>query len=82
VADAVSRLNNIRPRLDKRTHPYADALLDFGRAFRQYTTGDQPETRTEAIKALEDLQGKASRVNAEENKLRADQALMETVMDQ
>jgi len=82
VADAVMRLNNIRPRLDKRTYAYADSILDFGRAFRQYTTGDAPETRTEAVKALEDLQMKSARVGAEWEKLRGDQALMETVMDQ
>lgn len=82
VADAVSRLNNLRPRLDKRTYAYADSILDFGRAFRQYTTGDQPETRTEALKAIEDLQTKGARVGAEWEKLRSDQALMETVMDQ
>jgi hypothetical protein len=82
VADAVSRLNNLRPRLDKRTYAYADAILDFGRAFRHYTTGDQPETRTEAIKAIDDLKIKGARVSSEWDKLRGDQALMETVMDQ
>ena len=82
VADSVSSLNNIRPRLDKRTHAYADALLDFGRAFRQYTTGDQPDSRPEVEKALGDLRAKGSRVNAEWDKLRSDQLLMETVMQQ
>jgi hypothetical protein len=82
VADAVMRLNNIRSRLDKRTFAYADSLLDFGRAFRQYTTGDQPDTRSEVIKAIEDLKMKQARVGAEWEKLRGDQALMETVMDQ
>ena len=83
VADAVSGLSNIRPRLDKRTYAYADAILDFGRAFRQYTTaGNEPETRSEAVKAVADIQAKGSRVQAEWNKLRSDQALMETVMDQ
>jgi len=82
VADAVSGLNNLRPRLDKRTLAYADAILDFGRAFRHYTTGDQPNTRTDAIKAIEDLQAKGSRVQAEFDKLRSDQLLMETVLDE
>jgi hypothetical protein len=83
VADAVSALSNLRPRLDKRTHAYADALLDFGRAFRQYTTGsDQPDTQRDAVKALNDLSAKGSRVNAEFDKLRSDQLLMETVMQE
>ena len=81
LADSLSRLNAIRPRLDKRTAPYADSLLDFGKAFRFYS-GDSPDTRTEAVKALSDLQTKGKRVQAEWDKLRSDQALMETVMDQ
>ncbi len=83
VADAVSALTNLRPRLDKRTHAYADALLDFGRAFRQYTTGNsQPGTRSEAVKALDDLGAKANRVNTEFEKLRSDKLLMETVLQE
>jgi Lon protease (S16) C-terminal proteolytic domain len=83
VAEAVGRLNNIRPRLDKRTHAYADALLDFGRAFRAYTTGsDTPQTRVTLIRAIEDINKKGARVKAEWDKLRSDQALMETVINQ
>jgi len=82
TADSLSRLNAIRPRLDKRTIPYADAIVDFGRAFRYYTVSETPETRSEAIRALTDLQAKGARVQSEWNRLRTDQALMETVMDQ
>jgi hypothetical protein len=82
MADSLSRLTAIRPRLDKRTIPYADAIVDFGKAVRYYSTSDTPDTRTEAIKALSDLQAKAKRVESEWDRLRSDQALMETVMDQ
>jgi len=83
VADALKGLNNLRPRLDKRTHAYADALLDFGRAFRQYTTGTNvPATRTETEKAIDDIRAKGSRVTAEFDKLRSDQLLMETVLQE
>lgn len=82
IADALSRLTAIRPRLDKRTTAYADALVDFGKAFRQYSADGGPDTASEAQKAVLDLRSKASRVSSEWDKLRTDQALMETVMDQ
>lgn len=82
IADALSRLTAIRPRLDKRTTAYADALVDFGKAFRQYSADGGPDTASEAQKAILDLRAKGSRVSAEWDKLRTDQALMETVMDQ
>lgn len=82
MADSLSRLNTIRPRLDKRTTAYADSILDFGKAYRYYSVSDTPDTRTEAMKALQDLQSKSQRVKSEWEKLRSDQALMETVMDQ
>ena len=82
LADSLSRLNTIRPRLDKRTTAYADSILDFGKAFRYYTIGDKPDTRSEAVKALTELQTRSLRVQSEWEKLRSDQALMETVMDQ
>jgi hypothetical protein len=81
IADSISHLNTLRPRLDKRTTAYVDAIMDFGKAFRYYKA-DAPDTRFEAVKALQDLNAKASRVSAEWERLRADKALMETVMDQ
>ncbi|HWB03707.1 MAG TPA: S16 family serine protease [Verrucomicrobiales bacterium] len=81
IADSISHLNTLRPRLDKRTTAYVDAIMDFGKAFRYYKA-DAPDTRFEAVKALQELNAKASRVSAEWERLRADKALMETVMDQ
>lgn len=83
VADAVGRLSKLRPTLDKRTYAYTDALLDFGRAFRNYTTGNNtPQTRTTFERAIADINSKAARVKSEWDKLRSDQALMETVINQ
>ena len=83
VADAVGRLTKLRPRLDKRTSAYADALLEFGRTFRTYTTGNSaPQTRSTFEKAAEDMDSKAIRVKDEWDKLSSDQALMETVINQ
>jgi hypothetical protein len=81
IADSLSRLNVIRPRLDKRTTAYADAIVEFGKAFRFYKA-DAPDNRSEAVKAYQDLNAKATRVGVEWQRLRTDQELMETVMDQ
>jgi hypothetical protein len=81
IADSLSRLNILRPRLDKRTIPYVDAIVDLGKVIRFYKA-DAPDTRTEAVKAVTELREKAARVDAEWMRLKSDQTLMETVMDQ
>ena len=48
-----------------------------------YTTGNNtPQTRTTYLRAVEDINSKAGRVKTEWDKLRSDQALMETVINQ
>ncbi len=81
IADSLSHLGALRPRLDKRTIPYVDAIIEYGKAFRIYKA-DAPDTRVEAVKAMQDLTTRGNKVSAEWRRLRSDQKLMETVMDQ
>lgn len=76
VGAMISRLSKLRPIMDTRIHPYADAVVDYGRVVREALLNPiKSGSRYEAF--IRDLNLKASAAKAAHDRIVSDPAIRE-----
>ncbi len=77
LANALSRLRQVRPTFDPRILPYADALANFGQIVRDVRTRPPIRTPSEAEKVRARIVRAAEQVDTEMQRLLTDRVLIE-----
>jgi hypothetical protein len=75
-ADAASALNKLRPKLDARTHDYADALREYLRMIRSFVN-ERPSSANGVRRLVGEISVQGDRVDNEFKKLQNDASVVE-----
>ena len=67
-ADAISKIKRVRAQLDSRTHPCADAIVDYSVFIREWVN-DRPSSRNKQIELVGNIKKSGDRVGGEYDKL-------------